>query len=261
MRDAAQGKSRRCGATCILYLVSCISPADGCHLALVLLVPVVHNFELFAVFVQLFGDFHILLAVGKHLLHQTLAIPANGLQAISGLAQAQRGHGHRVQRDAEADTAGKMVHQVQGWQILIGRIHVRAQNLIVEFQDVEAHDELCRLQLLHKRFDPALRIAMVGGSGRGVGDCGRQPQLANVGASADFIERALSFQVKVDDVDGDILPLAQMLGVHNQVVARTVKVGHGEVALVAKALVEAARPRIFWRAARFGDEQSPTGGA
>ena len=55
---------------------------------------------------------------------------------------------------------------------------------------------------LDEFFATVLRIAVVGGHRRTIGNRCSQPELPDIGTPADFVKGALRFQVKVEDVYG-----------------------------------------------------------
>lgn len=155
------------------------------------------------VFVDALGYFHIVAAVFSDFCHLALLPPADCLQAIGGLACAQRGGRDDVELETVAKFLFKFNEEIKAAQ-LIPKIEdaVTEQYFVVEADVIEAHHEVCAHHLVDEIGDFLLRVDQVLAKLGTVGASDGDTHLVLVSPTTHVVGGAAGFEVEIDNVAG-----------------------------------------------------------
>lgn len=181
-----------------------------------LLLEAVGEVELFvagAVLVDQAGDLYVEAAILGDLDDFAFAPPADGLQAVAGLADAESGLGDGIEGETMAEFGLEIDHEVEGADVRLEvEDGVGEEDFVIEIDDVEADDEIGAHELVDEGVDAVLGIDAVLAGGRAVGDADGHAHLLLAIPAAGVIGGALGFQIEIDDVHVQVVAVMGLAG-------------------------------------------------
>jgi len=172
-----------------------------------LLLEAICEVELFvsgAVLVDEFGYFYVEAAVLGYLDDFAFAPPADGFQAVAGLAYAQCGVGDGVEGEAVPQFGFDVDHQVEGGDVVLeAEDRVAEKDFVVEVYHVEADYEIGAHELGDEVIDALFGIDAIFAGGGAVSDTYGHAHVLFAVPAAGVVGGALGLEVEVDEVHGE----------------------------------------------------------
>ena len=159
--------------------------------------PVLHT-----VFVDEFGDLHVVAAILCDLRQFTFLEPADRLQAFRRFFHVERCCGDGIQRKPVAERFIQDHEHVERGQLREVECRIAVQHLVIESQIIEAHHEIGALQVGDQVIHLLLAVYFIFAGSSAVSHAHAHAHLGNVAPAAYFLGGFLRFQVEIDDVLG-----------------------------------------------------------
>jgi len=153
-----------------------------------------------AVFVDEFGDLHVVAAILGDLRELAFLEPADRLQTFRRFFHAERRGRDRVEREAMVQRVLQFDEHVERRQLREIERRVAVQHFVIEAQIVETDDEVCALQFLEQRVHLRFAVNFVFARRAAARHGDTHAHLGNVAPTAHFIGGLLRFEIKINNV-------------------------------------------------------------